>query len=555
MSGRVAAFLPVWFAAWGGLSWLTACSGHSKNGASGASGGSAPAAGGQRDGVGGSGFGGAHTAANAGASGAGTAAVSGSNAAGAGAGGGNGGAAANAGGTGASGAGGSAASAAGGATAAGGTDPCPALPSAPIPTAAITQFNDNGAWNWFQDERAVVDRAKNKFVIGSVASGGERDGHVEAVVYDVATGTKQLFTLGTSLQAYPDDHNSPAFLVRPDGKYFAMWAGHRLDCYSRTSIFDGSAWSPEALFSWTSVGCPWLGSDTYRITYANPWYIGGAIFAAARSVDTTPALLTSNDDGKTLSYYGRLVATPNVGFVAGYYKYWGNNTDRIDFVGTEAHPRDANTSLWHGYLKGGKIFDSNDAVVDDNAGDNAAQPLGHFTKAVTTGITLGSVTLDHLWNHDIVRYADGTIAILGQGRVMGSLNDDPDLRLIYARFDGTSWRASYLGKAGHKLFADEQDYTGLGALHPETPNIIFVSTSVDPRDDTTLLTRHELFEGVTCDGGTTWHWAPLTQDSKVDNIRPVVPKWDASHTLLLWLSGTYNTSQLYRLAVVGSTAL
>jgi len=429
------------------------------------------------------------------------------------------------------------------------------LATAPIPTAAITQFNDNGAWNWFQDERAVVDRAKNKFVIGSVASGGERDGHVEAVVYDVATGTKQLFTLGTSLEAYPDDHNAPAFLVRPDGKYFAMWAGHRLDCYSRTSIFDGSAWSPEARFSWTSVGCPWLGSDTYRVTYANPWYLGGSIFAAARSVDTTPALLTSNDDGATLSYYGRLIASPNAGFVAGYYKYWGNNTDRIDFVGTEAHPRDANTSLFHGYLKGGKIYDSNDAVVDDNAGDDTAQPLGHFTKAVSTGIALGSVTLDHLWNHDIVRYADGTIAILGQGRVMGSPMDDPDLRLIYARFDGTSWHATYLGKAGRKLFTDEPDYTGLGALHPETPNVIFISTNVDPRDDTTLLTRHELFEGVTCDRGATWRWAPLTQDSKGDNIRPIVPKWDASHTLLLWLNGTYNTSQQYRLTVVGSTAL
>jgi len=161
----------------------------------------------------------------------------------------------------------------------------------------------------------------------------------------------------------------------------------------------------------------------------------------------------------------------------------------------------------------------------------------------------------HLWNHDIVRYADGTIAILGQGRVAGSSVDDPDLRLIYARYDGSAWRSSYLAKAGRKLFAEEQDYTGLSALHPENPNVIFISTNIDPRDDSTPLAKHELFEGLTCDGGATWRWAPLTRDSAVDNLRPIVPKWAASHTLLLWLSGTYVTAQRYSLAVVGTTTL
>ncbi|MEI9953659.1 MAG: hypothetical protein WDO74_32945 [Pseudomonadota bacterium] len=450
---------------------------------------------------------------------------------------------------GASGAGGASATAGSAATA------CPTLPAMPIPVNGIIQFNDNGGWNWFQDERAVVDRAKNKFVIGSVASGGARDGNIEAVVYDAAAGTKQLFTLGTGLKAYPDDHNAPAFLVRPDGKYFAIWAGHRLDCNSRSSIFDGTAWSVEALFDWSSFGCPWAGSDSNRVTYANPWYLGGSIFAAVRSVDTTPALLTSGNDGATLAYYGRLVATPQVGNVAGYYKYWGNNSDRIDFVGTDGHPRDFDASLWHGYLKGGKLYDTKDMVVDDNAGDNDAQALKHFTQAVATGVTLGGVMLSHLWNHDIVRYPDGTIAILGQGRVAGSGFDDPDLRLIYARYDGSAWRSSYLAKAGHKLFVDEQDYTGLSALHPENPNIIFISTNVDPRDDSTPLAKHEIFEGVTCDEGATWRWAPLTRGSAVDNLRPIVPKWDASHTLLLWLSGTYVTAQHYSLAVVGTMTL
>src|SRR5262245_19336514 len=35
----------------------------------------------------------------------------------------------------------------------------------------LIQFNDNGSWTWFSDERVVVDAAHGKLVIGSVASG------------------------------------------------------------------------------------------------------------------------------------------------------------------------------------------------------------------------------------------------------------------------------------------------------------------------------------------------------------------------------------------------
>ena len=37
----------------------------------------------------------------------------------------------------------------------------------------------------------------------------------------------------------------------------------------------------------------------------------------------------------------------------------------------------------------------------------------------------------------------------------------------------------------------------------------------------------------------------------MDNIRPVVPKWDAQHTAVLWMRGTYSTAQSFNMAVVG----
>ncbi|MET0793046.1 MAG: hypothetical protein ABW061_16110, partial [Polyangiaceae bacterium] len=253
-----------------------------------------------------------------------------------------------------------------------------------------------------------------------------------------------------------------------------------------------------------------------------------------------------------------LTATGNVGFVGGYYKYWGNNSDRIDFVGSEAHPRDADTSLYHGFIKDGVVYDSagvvKDAMLSDSSStSSAALYINSYTPVFKTGATINGLTLEHAWNHDIVRYADGTIASLGQARVHGTGSDDPDKRLLYFRFDGTSWKTTYLVKAGPKLFPDEQDFTGLSALHPDNPHVIFISTTVDPRDDTTLLGKHEIFEGMTCDDGRTWQWTPLTQNSTVDNLRPVVPRWDSNHTLLLWLRGTYISAQKYLLEVVGTT--
>jgi hypothetical protein len=296
------------------------------------------------------------------------------------------------------------------------------------------------------------------------------------------------------------------------------------------------------------------------ITYANPWYIGTSLFTMVRSVDTDPGVLISTNDGQTLNYEGKLSSSPQVGYVAGYYKYWGNNTDRIDFLGTEAHPRDFDNSLYHGYVSGGKVYDSLGNVLDSSLKDSSststnAADITKYTTVFKTGSTIGGVKLCRAWNYDIVRYADGTIGVLGQARADTCTStpsgSDPDKRAIYARFDGSKWSQTYLVRMGPKLYAAEEDYTGLAALDPDNPHVIYISTVYDPRDDKTMTAHHEIYEGVTCDNGATWQWAPITQNSTVDQLRPIVPKWDANHLALIWLSGTYTSAQQYTFKVVG----
>jgi hypothetical protein len=100
------------------------------------------------------------------------------------------------------------------------------------------------------------------------------------------------------------------------------------------------------------------------------------------------------------------------------------------------------------------------------------------------------------------------------------------------------------------MYGSEADYTGLGALHPNDPSTIYISTSVDPRDEKDWGIR-EIFRGVTEDDGATWTWTPVTRNSLRDNFRPIVPTWDQDNTALLWWRGNYSAAQRFDAAVVG----
>lgn len=409
----------------------------------------------------------------------------------------------------------------------------------------VITFNDDGGWCWYQDERAIVDAEADRLIIGSVAINGGRNGNVEATLYDLAGGgAPQRSTLG---DLNPDDHNTAAISKVGQDRYVAVYTTHNDDCNSYYNIYQNGSWGSRQAFDWTGHGCPTPANRT--VSYSNLWHMGDQLYNFVRSTETSPNLLVS-DDGSSWSYAGRLTSTATVGYVAGYYKYWGNDVDRIDFVGTEAHPRDFDNSLYHGYVQGGKVYDSAGAQVDDNLLDGNAQDVTRYTKLFATGARLGSATLTHLWNCDLMRYPDGTIALIFTGRANGN-TDDPDKRFGYARFDGSSWTSTYLVNAGHKLYDSEQDYTGLGALHPNNPNTIYLSTTTDPRDDSTTFAKHEIWRGTTCDEGQTFEWTAITQNSTQDNLRPVVPSWDSDRTVLLWMRGTYHSAQTYDTDIVG----
>lgn len=425
----------------------------------------------------------------------------------------------------------------------------------------VTVFNDNGAWTWYNDERIVVDAEAGKIVLSTAASTANNQSampQIHAVIHDLATGMNSKTTLGSL--SYSDDHNNGGIVITGPGKYFVGWAHHNVDCLSHWRTYENGMWSQEQTYRWNNEGCPW-GSRPDNITYNNPWKMSteGRYYNFVRSIQTSPNFLLSEDDGKTWKYGGRLTASPQQGYNAGYYKYWGNGVDRIDFFATEAHPRDADTSVYHGYIKGGKSYDSFDKEIDGNIFDGNAPQITAFTKVFSTGGMVNGVRLRCLWNFDIARYDDGSIAVLWQARESncGEKNDNnAKHRILYSRFDGTKWTATYLVRGGRTLYRNrsdwwEEDYLGGAALDPDNPHVIYVSTPVDPRDDTTVYPNHEIWKGVTCDNGATFKWEPLTMNSEHENLRPAVPKWDGRNSVVAWFRGNYQTAQMFDAETVG----
>ena len=413
-------------------------------------------------------------------------------------------------------------------------------------------FNDNGAWSWYQDERVIVDPVARSMLIGSVASrsgtdGVTRGGNVELTVYSWQDGSRYVVMLHQNLQS--DDHNVPALLLRPDGHYLVAYAGHNLDTLTRWRVsvnpHDATQWTNERTFNWSK---PPASIGKNKVTYSNLLYLSAEqrTYNFVRAVNRDPCFLVSGDEGDSWSYGGQLLRDVNVGYVNGYVKYASDGIDNIHFVTTEHHPRDFNNSIFHGYVSQGKTHNSSGSVL------STAPKPADLTQVFAAGTDVEGEIMTHCWTTDLVTDSRGSLCCIFTCRA----NDQPentnfnDHRFFYARFDGVRWNVFQLAKGGARLWSSEEDYIGGAAIDPQDCRFVYISTPIDPRDERDL-DKHEIFKGVTADGGANWAWAPITFNSRFDNLRPIVPQWSSGHTALLWCRGTMHTSQSYSMQIVG----
>jgi hypothetical protein len=440
----------------------------------------------------------------------------------------------------------------------------------------LVQFDDNGIWTWYSDERAVADVAGGKLVVGCVENatglgGIPRDGNINVSIFDMQAMTGPRWTLRTNLTSFGggDDHNAPGLLVMPNGHYLALYTGHNQDSNTWYRTYDPAtaSWAPEGVFDWSIQP----GGTDFKTTYSNPnnMTAEGRTYNFARSNGGgSPNSMISTDYGTNWSYGGELTFGTISGYVQGYFKYWGNGVDRIDFICTEEHPRNFPTSIYSGYVSNAMSFKTDGTLQDANILDKSAMPTPNSFTLVFTNSTVmpPGQTNYRCWNDDVCRYADGTIECIISARInnnVGTGSSDesinPNHAFFFCRYDGTKWTPTYLCQAGFKLYPAEGDYVGLGCLNPSDPNTIYISTKYDPRavipgvTDTNLQysAAHEIWKGVTTNHGATFTWTPITQNSMRDNLRPIMPAWDNNNSALLWFRGSYAAAQMVDGAVLG----
>lgn len=418
--------------------------------------------------------------------------------------------------------------------------------------APLLMVNDNGGWSWFEDERAIVDLAAGKLLVGSIANGAgaggaARNGDVETVGIDLTTHAVSRFTLKDAFAA--DDHNSPALYRRTDGRYVAMYATHGADNLSRWRVSsnpgDASAWSVEQTIN--------QGAGA---TYSNLYYLAadnggqGRLYDFSRSVNYDPNVLISNDEGSTWTYGGKLL-TEGTATDRPYVRYFSDGT-KIHFMTTERHPRNFNNSIYYGYVQDGALRNATGAVVDANVLDATAVAPSALSTVFAANTVVDGASMQRAWTIDVASDASGRPVGVFQTRANGS---NLDHRYFYSRWDGAQWQVNQIGYAGSYLYSAEDDYTGLIAIDPSHVDTIYLSSEVNPATKAQLIgadgKRHyELFRGQTPDGGATWRWTPITFNSTEDNVRPIMPKWDASHSALLWMRGDYATYTSYDTQIV-----
>lgn len=422
-------------------------------------------------------------------------------------------------------------------------------PPAPLPGGAV-QIAPDGAWTWFNDERAIIHQ-------GSLFSGYVlADGRYGVTRYDLADGKAYHAIISTATSQQKDDHNNPSLTVLPDGRILALYSKHISgnQYYQRTSLVPRPAssadWGPEVIIPTPAAN-----------TYSNAYRLVGEsdrIYNFSRCINFNPTLTVSTDNGSTWGAARQLLGTGS-GSTRPYPRYTSNGVDRIDAIYTDGHPRDVANSVYHLYYKNGGLYKTDGTLIDTLANiplDHDAGKRGNVIYQYSDAAWgPGQGPDDWIpsargWTWDVVYdRAENPVCVFQAQVGTDATWSTSRIYYYYARWTGTGWQKRFIAQAGRGIYAAESDYGGGMCLDPEDPRIVYISTnaaspfSLGDVNNVPLAAnaRYEIWRGFTADGGLTFTWTPVTQNSAADNLRPIIPLNHGRTECLVWFYGTYTS--------------
>lgn len=413
----------------------------------------------------------------------------------------------------------------------------------------LVQISPDGAWTWFNDERALWHQGE--LYAGYVTSAGD----VGLSRYDPKERTATSYVLGSARARQIDDHNNPSLMSRADGRLLAVYSKHGAakEFYSRISLLSNpvsaSEWDVEQV-----VPVP-AGN-----TYANVFQLsaeGDKVYSFHRCLNWNPTLSTSTDGGASWQPATHFITAGISRSVRPYMRLVSNNTDRIDVLYTDGHPRDVENSVYHLYYKKGAFCRSDGSQIKTLESlplDHAAGERGSLVYAYKPELGRGWVWDVHYDKNDnpVCAFQTRRSDVTGTGWEHGRIY------YYYATWTGTEWRSTFIAHGGRALYEKENDYGAGMAIDPDDTRVVYVATNaarpfdLGDRDDVPLNKneRYELWRGFTADGGLSFDWQPVTRDSSEDNIRPAVPANHGAGPGVLWVRGRYTTYTDYRTRIV-----
>lgn len=407
----------------------------------------------------------------------------------------------------------------------------------------FTVFLREGGWCWFQDPRAII--VGDRVLVGGVqgnGSGGARVG-----IFDLSS----RHPIGTVMLHEPfdhDDHNSPVFHARPDGSVLAVYARHHRDFLHRYRVAyppDFLHWSPEQTYTHDYATA---GKITYMNLFAET--STGRLFNFHRGINFNPAFIVSTDLGETWGSPTRFIASELEGRHRPYARYACRDGKSIHVSFTDGHPRRFGNSIYYARFEDGIFHRADGTPIKTLAPDGPLRP----SEAERVYRGSGEHRDDHISSAPGAAWTSET-AVNAQGQphlayTLYLANADNRFRL--AAWDGKSWQDREVAHAGRCLYDLEASYTGLIAMDPVDPEVVFISTDVDPTTGEDRGGTHEIYRARIGphDDITTITWQPVTTDSPVRNLRPLVLR-QGNHRVVLWNRGDFVTYLNYQLDTVG----
>lgn len=407
----------------------------------------------------------------------------------------------------------------------------------------FTVYLRDGGWCWFQDPRALI--SENHLLVGGVQGNGS--GPVVVGIHDLESGAHvDRVVLRDDFDA--DDHNTPAFYRRSDGQVLAIYARHSRDFkhhYRFASAGDPAQWSSERIYEhdYPNAG---------KVTYMNLWFdsSSGLLYNFFRGIEFNPSFITSRDEGLTWENPTHFIDSELEGWHRPYPRYAGDSHGKLHVSFTDGHPRQFGNSIYYAAFHDGTFHQANGTPLKHLSTDGPLRPSEAelvYQGSGNEGRGNYASAIGAAWTSETAVDANGHPHI---AFTVYHANDDNRFHL--ASWDGSRWNVREVAYAGRCLYDREASYTGLMALDPMDPSIVFISTDVDPSTGKSSKGRHEIYRARISaeDDISSIEWEPVTQDSPVRNIRPFILR-DGNRRVVLWNRGDFVSYLDYQLDTVG----